>query len=153
MLELKIPPPIVGAIAAAGAWLVAGMPGLAALSSVPAPRLILAGALAAAGLVIDLAGVLAFLRAKTTVNPLRPDRTSQVVDTGIYAFTRNPMYLGFALVLAGWITLLGSVAGGLALPAFIAYITRFQIEPEERHLRAKFGAAYDAYCARVRRWV
>lgn len=109
--------------------------------------------LALCGLGCDLAGLWAFRRHRTTVNPLRPGKASAVVQDGIYRFTRNPMYVGMALLLTAWVTGLGAPLGLLALALFVAFITRFQIQPEERALQAKFGADYAAYCARVRRWL
>lgn len=113
----------------------------------------LAVALAAGGLAFEAWGLAMFLRAGTTANPMRPGKASTFVTGGPYRITRNPMYLGWLPVLAGWAVWLGSPASLLALPLFIAYLTRFQIGPEERALREKFGEAYDAYSARVRRWL
>ncbi|MEB0160908.1 isoprenylcysteine carboxylmethyltransferase family protein, partial [Pseudomonas sp. AH2 (2023)] len=91
-------------------------------------------------------------RSRTTVNPLRPDKAAALVSGGVYRVTRNPMYVGMMLLLVAWAVYLDS-AWVLAGPvAFVAYITRFQIAPEERVLRAKF-ADFDAYAARVRRWL
>jgi protein-S-isoprenylcysteine O-methyltransferase Ste14 len=100
-----------------------------------------------------LAGVAEFRRARTTVNPTTPQASSSVVDSGIYRRSRNPMYLGFLLALAGWAIQLGHLAALPVLPAFVLYMNRFQIAPEERALRAKFGAPYAEYTRRVRRWL
>jgi protein-S-isoprenylcysteine O-methyltransferase Ste14 len=87
------------------------------------------------------------------VDPTRPDHASTIVTAGIYSLTRNPMYLGFLLILAAWAAWLGNLPACLALPVFVKYMNRFQILPEERFLGGKFGAAYDAYRLRVRRWL
>ena len=116
-------------------------------------RRTLAGALALVGVGLDLTGVAAFVRARTTVNPLRPARASTLVIAGAYRFTRNPMYLGMALLLAGWAVLLGSWVSVMAPVVFVAFITRFQIVPEERAMAERFGLDYRAYCQRVRRWL
>lgn len=151
MLENRIPPPLVMlvtgiAIAAAGR--------LEPL--IPLPpfwRHLLAGGLLLAGLGIVALGVMRFRAAGTTIDPTRPDQASTLVATGIYRFTRNPMYLGFATMLLGWSVLWRSV-WGLALTAvFVGYIHRFQILPEERALRAKFGAEFEAFASQVRRWI
>lgn len=105
------------------------------------------------GALISGAGAREFKRAKTTVNPLHPERASAVVTSGIYRFTRNPMYVGIALVLLGWFVFLGSLSALVGLPLFVWYITRFQIRPEERALEAKFGAEYISYLESVRRWL
>jgi protein-S-isoprenylcysteine O-methyltransferase Ste14 len=109
--------------------------------------------LCAAGAAIALGGVLSFVRAKTTVNPLKPESSAALVSTGVYSFTRNPMYLGMALVLLAWAAYLYSI-WALAGPAlFAGYITRFQIVPEERALGGLFGDRFASYKKRVRRWL
>lgn len=108
--------------------------------------------LAAGGGVIIATGVWQFRRARTTFNPYTPAKTSSLVSSGLFGYSRNPMYLGFAFVLAGWATVLGSASPWLALPPFVLVITRLQIEPEEAVLGALFGQAYADYCARVGRW-
>jgi protein-S-isoprenylcysteine O-methyltransferase Ste14 len=150
-LEHRVPPPIVLGVFAAGAVFAARLwPDAAVL--VPG-RTLAAVLLAAAGLAVIAAGIVVFRRARTTVNPLRPDEASALVDSGVFARTRNPMYLGMALGLAALAVWLGHAAGPVMLAGFVGYITRFQIVPEERALRANFGAAFDAYAARVRRWI
>jgi protein-S-isoprenylcysteine O-methyltransferase Ste14 len=113
----------------------------------------LGAAVALIGIACDLLGVMAFYRAKTTVNPLKPSATSSIVQSGIYRYTRNPMYLGMLLVLLGLALYLAHPAAFVALPVFVAYLTRYQIIPEERILAARFGAEYSAYASRVRRWI
>jgi protein-S-isoprenylcysteine O-methyltransferase Ste14 len=108
---------------------------------------------AAAGASLDLAGLAHFLRARTTINPLKPANASALVTRGIYRFTRNPMYLGLAMLLLAWALYLSNVAALAVLPLFILYINRFQIAPEERALAARFGAEFADYRARVRRWL
>src|SRR5687767_12260168 len=89
----------------------------------------IATAVAAAGAVVAVAGVIHFVRAKTTVNPLDPAAASSLVTGGVYRWTRNPMYLGMALVLLAWAIYLSSIAALAVLPLFIVYINRFQIAP------------------------
>lgn len=105
------------------------------------------------GIAFDFLGIIAFYRAKTTVNPLNPSNTSAIVQSGVYRYTRNPMYLGMLLVLLGFAVYLAHPAAFLLPPVFVAYLTRFQIIPEERLLTAKFDAAYLRYASRVRRWI
>jgi protein-S-isoprenylcysteine O-methyltransferase Ste14 len=116
-------------------------------------RLAAAFALATAGAVVALAGVAEFRRVRTTVNPLRPERASALVTSGVFRWTRNPMYLGLALGLAGVAVGLSNLGAMVLLPAFVAWIDRLQIVPEERALLANFGAAFTDYTARVRRWL
>jgi protein-S-isoprenylcysteine O-methyltransferase Ste14 len=110
-------------------------------------------ALALAGMGIAVTGVVQFRKSRTTVNPMNPAASSSLVVSGVYRVTRNPMYLGFALALLGWAVLLANPLTLLVLPLFTAYMTRFQILPEERALKSKFSADFEAYMARVRRWI
>lgn len=118
-----------------------------------APSTLVAIVIALAGGAISAAGIMAFRRARTTIDPLKPERASSLVTGGIYRITRNPMYVGLLLVLVGWAVFLGSLWAGLGPLAFVAYITRFQIKPEERALRLLFGDEFARYTARVRRWL
>ncbi len=116
-------------------------------------RLTLVTSLAALGLLLNLLPKLAFSQAGTTVNPLRPASSRVLVTTGLHRVSRNPMYLGHALLLAAWACWLQHPAAWIGVPIYMAYVTRYQILAEERALSATFGAAYDAYRARVRRWL
>ena len=109
--------------------------------------------LALAGGALALAGLAEFRRVRTTFNPLAPQRASALVTTGVYRITRNPMYLGMLLVLAGWAWWLGSAAAWLGLPLSVLALNRLQIQPEERAMRQRFGDEYQRYAARVRRWL
>jgi protein-S-isoprenylcysteine O-methyltransferase Ste14 len=150
-LEHKIPPPVVGLAIAAGMWAVAGLPPIPRFSD--AVRFSLITAFAAIGVAIALGGVLAFRRARTTVNPLKPETSAALVSSGVYSFTRNPMYLGMVMVLIAWAVYLSSVWCVAGPIAFAWFITRFQIIPEERVLEKLFGADFSAYRKRVRRWL
>ena len=150
-LELKIPPPAVTGIIAALMW---GIARIAPLMDVSAfMRTAAAITLAVAGIAISLAGILEFRRARTTVNPMKPETTSSLVCSGIYKATRNPMYVGVLFVLLAWSVFLSSVWALIGPWAFMLYINRFQIVPEERVLLAMFGSSYSAYTSRVRRWL
>jgi protein-S-isoprenylcysteine O-methyltransferase Ste14 len=150
-LELKVPPVLTWLIFAAAMFgLARATPGL---SWTVTGTSIIAAALVATGLVTALLGVLAFRDMRTTVNPLTPDATSAVVSRGVYRVSRNPMYLGFVLALAGWAVCLSNALAATAVPAFVAYMTQFQIKPEERALLAKFGTEFAQYMSRVRRWL
>lgn len=152
-LELKIPPVALALITAVGMLALAWLLPAAALPLPATGARIAAAALAAAGVAVALAGVLAFRRQRTTVNPMAPERATALVAVGIYRVSRNPMYVGMALGLAGVAVLVANAASALLLPAFVAWMTRLQILPEERALAERFGASYLDYCARVRRWL
>ena len=132
-------------------WLAAY--GLDGLSFALPERRAVSIVLAASGIAISAAGTWSFWRARTTVNPTRPDAASSLVATGVFRFTRNPMYLGLFLVLAGWAAHLANAAALAGPLLFALYVTRFQILPEERALTTKFGPEFDAYRSRTRRWI
>lgn len=148
-LDLKIPPLVTGAVTAMGMWLVSStLPAFAF-----APLRVMAVGLGLIGIVITGLALLSFWRAHTTVNPMKPSSASSLVTSGIYRFTRNPMYLGMLLLLIGWALYVANVLAFLFLPAFILYMNHFQIEPEERALTALFGREFLEYAFRVRRWI
>jgi protein-S-isoprenylcysteine O-methyltransferase Ste14 len=150
-LELKVPPLIVVAIAAVLMWAIArAAPHLTLLYPGRVP---VATALLAVGIAIVVMGVLAFRRSSTTVDPRCPEQASRIVSSGIYRYTRNPMYLGMLVVLIAWMALLSNVGTVVVPVLFMLYITRWQIVPEERALAQKFGAEYEAYRNCVRRWL
>ncbi|TVU81503.1 isoprenylcysteine carboxylmethyltransferase family protein [Pseudoalteromonas neustonica] len=105
------------------------------------------------GCIFCIAGVVSFRLAKTTVNPNKPDQASALVTTGVYKISRNPMYVGFAFILAGWGVWLTSLWALLCVLGFICYLTWFQIIPEERALLKIFGQGYSDYKSRVKRWL
>lgn len=150
-LENRIPPPLVAILIALLMGVAARL--LPSVAIAPGYRVVSAIAVLLLGLSVCLAGVWAFRRAQTTVNPLRPDRASALVDTGIYRYTRNPMYLGFSLVLVAWALALASPLTLLGIVAFVWYMNRLQIGPEERALSRLFGEPFSRYCQRVRRWI
>jgi protein-S-isoprenylcysteine O-methyltransferase Ste14 len=133
-LENKIPPPIVGLLFGLIIW---------AISSVTEPvsifnqqqELVAAAILLVVGFSFAISGGISFRMAKTTVNPLKPETASSLVTSGVFKYSRNPMYVGLAII------------------GFIAYIQRFQIVPEERAMVKLFGAEFSAYQSRVRRWL
>ena len=151
VLELKVPPLAIGVLLAALMWLVSWA--VPTLNFVIQGRELLALIFALAGTIIIAFGVASFRRAKTTINPMKPESSSSLVPSGIYRFSRNPMYLGFLLALFGWAVFLSNALSFVCLPAFIYYMNRFQIEPEEKALAGKFGEEYVAYKSRVRRWL
>lgn len=150
-LENRFPPLLMVAAFALAMAYCAGMFG--ALSVYFAGQGWVALALLVLGGAIMLAAAAQFRRAKTTVDPLHPEAASTLVRSGVFRFSRNPMYLGMALILAGWAIFLGNALALLLVGGFIAWIGRFQIAPEERALRAHFGAEFDRYMADVRRWI
>ena len=149
-LESKVPPPAIVLVIGVFMWLVSrAAPSLH--FDVPAHNW-LAIVLVSVGFLTGISGVVTFRRAKTTVNPTKP-RASSLVTWGVYAISRNPMYLGGLIMLLGWAVFLSNALAFLFLPVYVLYINRFQIAPEERALKSLFGETYVAYQARARRWL
>jgi protein-S-isoprenylcysteine O-methyltransferase Ste14 len=146
----RIPPLALGIGCAAAMWLLAErVPGVTLHWPVLRP----AGALLAAlGAGVGATGVLAFRRARTSVNPLQPSAARALVKDGLYARTRNPMYLGIALVLLGWAAWLSNPLTLLLLLPCLAYLELVQIPAEERALRQIFGEEFEDYRRDTPRW-
>lgn len=148
-LENKIPPAVVWLVCALIMKSIAYVLPFVALPHLP----IVAIVMALIGIGAGIAGVWNFYKARTTINPLEPSEATHFVSEGIYKLSRNPMYVGLACCLVSWAIWLSYLLPWLGVVLFIAYMTRFQIIPEERVLRQKFGDEYQNYCLKVRRWL
>jgi protein-S-isoprenylcysteine O-methyltransferase Ste14 len=105
------------------------------------------------GLGIFSAAVQSFKKHKTTINPLSPDKASSLVNSGIFSYSRNPMYLGMLLILLS-VSFKFNISGGLFISfLFKIYITRFQIIPEEEAMAKLFGEEFITYKNQTRRWI
>ena len=150
-LALKVPP-VTQVIIAATA-----MVGVSKV--VPALKFSFSGSTALAvglgviGVGSGIMGVAQFQKAQTTPNPQALEKVSSLVTDGIYQYSRNPMYVGLVLILLGWAFYLSHFLAFVLLPIFILYMTRFQIQPEERMMARKFGKTYQDYLNKVRRWI
>src|SRR5947209_7868524 len=135
-LKLKIPPLVL--------VILTGIVMKGVSSNAPGVNYTFAGAVPAAasaaiaGLIMSISGVVSFKRTGTSVNPMKPGLSSSLVCSGVYRFTRNPMYLGFLLMLVSWSLVLSNLLAFLVIPLFVIYLNRFQIEPEELVLAARF---------------
>lgn len=118
----------------------------------PFPWLVLAASILISG-GVGLAGVNEFRKAKTTVNPVKVDSATSVVESGIFAYSRNPMYLALLILLLGIGYWQQNIVCLLLPIGFVLYMNRFQIQPEERALEGLFGVQYLDYKNRVRRWI
>jgi protein-S-isoprenylcysteine O-methyltransferase Ste14 len=150
-LEVKVPPPVVALLFGVLMWLASS-----AVAPFDVPfgiRVGLAVVLACIGATFGIAGMISFVRARTTMNPTRPAAASSLVSGGVFRVTRNPMYLSLLLYLLAWAAYLSNWLALLFVPVFVLYINELQIKPEERALSARFGAEYTSYQARVRRWL
>jgi len=145
----RLPPPALVALCVAATWMLPASWRIEAPWTLRATGLVLA----VLGLALNLYPKRFFRRSGTTVNPLHPERSSELVTDGPYRWSRNPMYLGHAIALLGWSLWLAQLAGLAGVAAFLAWIDRLQIPAEEAALRSRFGEAYDDWCRQVRRWL
>ena len=151
VLENKIPPPLVALLIAAGMWGLSTVTPVVLLTKTVKIALVIG--FISIGVFFDLAGVISFRLAKTTINPLKPDRANALVTSGIYQFTRNPMYVGLIAFLLAWASYLGSAWALILIPLYMAYIQHFQIAPEERALTVLFQDEFTEYKKQVRTWL
>lgn len=103
------------------------------------------------GFLLGIGALIEFRRARTSLDP--HGSTKQVVTAGIYRFTRNPIYLGFLLMVIGLPLNSGLIWGIVLAPLYIIAMTRLVIEHEEAYLEKKFKDQYTGYKSRVRRWL
>ena len=150
-LELKIPPVFLVLVAFGLMRVLANMTPSVDVSELVRSYLFLMFMLV--GGVFAIAGVVVFKKARTTVNPTQPSNSSSLVTSGVYRLTRNPMYLGFVLFLLGWGFYLANAVSLVVIVGFMAYMSKFQIQPEERALEQTFGDAFVSYKQSVRRWL
>ena len=151
-MELKVPPPVVALLVGVIMWQATGYTGDVWLLIFEG-QFVVCAVIASAGFVIDGFALWRFMRARTTVNPIKPTNASALVTTGVYRYTRNPMYVGNFIFLVAWIVWLGAPLNAMFLVLYVLYMNRFQIAPEERILSEKFGEEYRAFCRAVRRWI
>ncbi len=154
-LDHKIPPPLVALLCAAVMTFLAehSLAHYAAIASQSPLKVAVMFALVALAIAIVFAGVRAFKKARTTVNPLKPQTASSLVVHGVYRYTRNPMYVGIALLLTAWAIFLQGGVMFIGVLGFVLYIDRFQIVPEEHAMHALFGDEFERYKRSVRRWL
>lgn len=150
-LEHRIPPPLVGLVIAVAMWGTARLTPLWGL--VAAWRIPIAVAIAVAGGMVTVGGARAFTQAGTTKNPMKPDTATMLVQSGIFRYTRNPMYLGLTVILVAWAIFLAAPWALWGPLAFLLYMDRFQVQPEEAAMAKLFGAEYAKYQRQVRRWL
>ncbi len=149
--ELKVPPAVLVLLSGSMMWFIDRL--------TPQFQIGWSGQNVAIGLIVVVAffcivsGIYSFNKAQTTVDPTQPNKASSLVTSGIYQWTRNPMYLGFVLLLLAFSFKLSNPVTMFMLPLFIAYMNQFQIKPEERILTQLFGNKYDRYKKQVRRWI
>ena len=145
----KIPPPIVALICGLGIYL--------SRSLFPAYNHTSIGITSALflllGIMTLIAAFLSFKKQKTTVNPLQPEKASSLVISGVFKYSRNPMYLGLSLILLSVAIQFNFFGGILIVFVFIAFITKFQIIPEEIAMEKLFGEEFIRYKKKTRKWI
>jgi protein-S-isoprenylcysteine O-methyltransferase Ste14 len=150
-LENRIPPPVLFvAIALAMGF---GAAQMQALPVDPLWRYVLAAGLLGVAGFFGPPAIIRFRRVGTTVDPVHIERASKLVVDGVFRHSRNPMYVALTALLAAYAVFLAVPVAAIGPVAFVVLIGWLQIAPEERAMQARFGAEYDAYCARVRRWL
>ena len=150
-LELKIPPVAQFLVVVALMWLFAKY--LPALSiEIPARRVLVVLFFCLGG-IVAVPAVAAFRSSGTTVDPRSPEKATQLVVSGVYRYSRNPMYLGLLFLLIAWTIYLSNLLGFVLLPVFVASMNRLQIRLEEEAMERQFGDEFRAYRESVRRWI
>ena len=84
---------------------------------------------------------------------MKPEDTTTLITTGIFSYTRNPMYLGLLLIVISTLIFFGAWFGLIAVCFFIWYISTYQIQPEEQALQKLFEDQFTEYSKKVRRWL
>lgn len=149
-MELRLPPPLIVIITFGCMYGLAQYWPLYTFTFVLQPYLVLLFCLI--GTFLGLSAVWSFAKARTTIDPRFPNKTSKLVTTGIYHHSRNPMYLGLFCFLCAAFVYLSALSPLLMIGLFVFYMNHFQIAPEEAVLQAMFGEQFDLYCQQVRRW-
>jgi protein-S-isoprenylcysteine O-methyltransferase Ste14 len=150
-MKVKIPPLLLMLLIATVMYLLASM--LPRVDSQGRAALYMSAVVLVLGVVIALLAVREFKRVDTTVDPIRIQNASNLVSSGVYRISRNPMYLSFAIILLSLVIYLQSPLLLFGVVFLVVYITKHQIRPEEQFLRNKFGEQYENYARKVRRWL
>ena len=145
----KIPPPIVALICGLGIYLSRSLFPTFNHASIG----IISAIFLSLGIMTLIVAVLFFIKQKTTLSPLQPEKASSLVVSGVFKHSRNPMYLGLSLILLSVAIQFNFVGGILIVFMFIAFITKFQIIPEEIAMEKLFGEEFSRYKKRTRRWI
>jgi protein-S-isoprenylcysteine O-methyltransferase Ste14 len=144
---VRLPPPVMLVAVMGIAWLVGRVwPVQIGPPLVPLGGMVLFLAIALVGWAL-----LVMVRAGNDPRPDKPD--AALVEAGPFRFSRNPIYLGFLLAAAGFALIWGTLWGWLGVAVLHGVLDRLVIAKEEAYLATRFGAAYEAYKARVRRWI
>ncbi|WP_318479479.1 methyltransferase family protein [Photobacterium leiognathi] len=149
-MSLRVPPPLLLLLSILGMYLLSRFYPVMTFNF--DGKSLLISMLCFIGVIPGFTAIIAFAKANTTIDPRYPQKTSRLVTTGIYRFTRNPMYLGLVFFLFAAAFYFSALSCFVVVPVFIWVMNNFQIEPEEAVLLAMFGEDYQHYCQTVRRW-
>lgn len=149
-MKVKIPPPLVTLIFAGACYLLAKYLPVGEFDFFG--RKVLMYVMLLIGGILMLIAIYQFFKKKTTTNPLHPEKASTLVISGIFRYTRNPMYLAMLLFLIGFALKLGNAFNTILLAGFVYYMNHFQIRHEEEALMKIFGKEYKLYMKATRRW-
>ena len=105
------------------------------------------------GLIVIVSPVVDFIKSKTTINPVKFKNVNRLVTTGIYRYSRNPMYLGMILIIISTTVYYLNFLSVFSPLIFYIWINKFQINREEIFLEDKFGSEYLKYKSKTRRWI
>ena len=105
------------------------------------------------GILVFINPVLKFIKSKTTINPIQFEETNRLVTSGIFKYSRNPMYLGMLMIIISTSTFYLNIYSILTPFLFIFWINKFQIKREEAFLTEKFGKEYLSYKNKTKRWL
>ena len=149
-MALKIPPAFVFLFFAAAMYLLATFLPVGYFDFFG--RYLLIKVLLSMAILLGVISLLQFFRSKTSIDPMNPSKAGKLVTKGLYNYSRNPMYLTLLIILLAWGLWLGNAFNTVIAAAFVAYMNKFQIVPEEEILQRKFGKVYEKYKIKVRRW-
>ena len=105
------------------------------------------------GILVFINPVLKFIKSKTTINPIQFEETNRLVTSGIFKYSRNPMYLGMLMIIISTSIFYLNIYSILTPFLFVFWINKFQIKREEIFLTKKFGKEYLLYKTKTRRWI
>ena len=105
------------------------------------------------GIIIILSAIVLFKKYKTTITPLKPSKATKLIVSGVYKFSRNPMYLGLLMIVISTSIFYLNIFSIVTPVLFVSWINRFQIGREEIFLTEKFGKEYILYKTKTRRWI
>ncbi len=105
------------------------------------------------GILVFINPVLKFIKSKTTINPIQFEETNRLVTSGIFKYSRNPMYLGMLMIIISTSIFYLNIYSILTPFLFVFWINKFQIKREEVFLTEKFGKEYLSYKNKTRRWL